>query len=82
MYVPNIVRSDCLEGTGQLPKFADDQYKSENEEALYLIPTAEVPLANLIRESILDQSELLIQVTAHTPCFIQEARSYGKIRKE
>ena len=81
MYVPNIVRSDCLEGTGQLPKFADDQYKIENEEALYLIPTAEVPLTNLIRESILDQSELPIKMTAHTPCFRQEAGSYGKDTK-
>ena len=81
MYVPNIVRADCLEGTGQLPKFADDQYKIENEEALYLIPTAEVPLTNLIRESILNQSELPIKMTAHTPCFRQEAGSYGKDTK-
>ena len=81
MYVPNIVRSDCLEGTGQLPKFADDQYKIENEEALYLIPTAEVPLTNLIRESIIDEDELPIKMTAHTPCFRQEAGSYGKDTK-
>ena len=81
MYVPNIVRSDCLVGTGQLPKFADDQYRIENEEALYLIPTAEVPLTNLIRESILDESELPIKMTAHTPCFRQEACSYGKDTK-
>ena len=52
-YVPSIVRSECLEGTGQLPKFAEDQYKIENEEDLYLIPTAEVPLTNLVRESII-----------------------------
>ena len=81
MYVPNIVRSDCLEGTGQLPKFANDQYKIENEEALYLIPTAEVPLTNLIRESIIDEDELPIKMTAHTPCFRQEAGSYGKDTK-
>ena len=81
MYVPNIVKSDCLEGTGQLPKFADDQYKIENEEALYLIPTAEVPLTNLIRESIIDEDELPIKMTAHTPCFRQEAGSYGKDTK-
>ncbi len=81
MYVPNIVRSDCLEGTGQLPKFADDQYKIENEEGLYLIPTAEVPLTNLIRESILEEDELPIKMTAHTPCFRQEAGSYGKDTK-
>ena len=81
MYVPNIVRSDCLEGTGQLPKFAEDQYKIENEEGLYLIPTAEVPLTNLIRESILEEDELPIKMTAHTPCFRQEAGSYGKDTK-
>tara|TARA_B100001996_G_scaffold346491_1_gene303476 strand:+ start:612 stop:1883 length:1272 start_codon:yes stop_codon:yes gene_type:complete len=81
MYVPNIVRSDCLEGTGQLPKFADDQYKIENEEGLYLIPTAEVPLTNLIRERILEENELPIKMTAHTPCFRQEAGSYGKDTK-
>ena len=81
MYVPNIVRSDCLEGTGQLPKFAEDQYKIENEEGLYLIPTAEVPLTNLIRESILEENELPIKMTAHTPCFRQEAGSYGKDTK-
>ena len=81
MYVPNIVRSECLEGTGQLPKFADDQYKIENEEDLYLIPTAEVPLTNLIRESIIGEDELPIKITAHTPCFRQEAGSYGKDTK-
>ena len=81
MYVPNIVRSACLEGTGQLPKFAEDQYKIENEEGLYLIPTAEVPLTNLIRESILEENELPIKMTAHTPCFRQEAGSYGKDTK-
>ena len=81
MYVPNIVRSDCLEGTGQLPKFAEDQYKIENEEGLYLIPTAEVPLTNLIRESILEENQLPIKMTAHTPCFRQEAGSYGKDTK-
>ena len=81
MYVPNIVRSDCLVGTGQLPKFAEDQYKIENEEGLYLIPTAEVPLTNLIRESILEENELPIKMTAHTPCFRQEAGSYGKDTK-
>ena len=81
MYVPNIVRSACLEGTGQLPKFAEDQYKIENEESLYLIPTAEVPLTNLIRESILEENELPIKMTAHTPCFRQEAGSYGKDTK-
>jgi seryl-tRNA synthetase len=81
MYVPSIIRSECLEGTGQLPKFADDQYKIENDEGLYLIPTAEVPLTNLVRESIIKQKDLPIKMTAHTPCFRQEAGSYGKDTK-
>ena len=81
MYVPSIIRSECLEGTGQLPKFVDDQYKIENDEGLYLIPTAEVPLTNLVRESIIKQKDLPIKMTAHTPCFRQEAGSYGKDTK-
>ena len=81
MYVPSIIRSECLVGTGQLPKFADDQYKIENDEGLYLIPTAEVPLTNLVRESIIKQNDLPIKMTAHTPCFRQEAGSYGKDTK-
>ena len=77
-YVPSIVRSEVLEGTGQLPKFADDQYKIESDEDLYLIPTAEVPLTNLVRDSIIDPSELPIKMVAHTPCYRQEAGSYGQ----
>ena len=77
-YVPSIVRSECLEGTGQLPKFAEDQYKIENEEDLYLIPTAEVPLTNLVRESIIEINQLPIKMVAHTPCYRQEAGSYGQ----
>ena len=77
-YVPSIVRSECLEGTGQLPKFAEDQYKIENEEDLYLIPTAEVPLTNLVRESIMETNQLPIKMVAHTPCYRQEAGSYGQ----
>ena len=77
-YVPSIVRSECLEGTGQLPKFAEDQYKIENEDDLYLIPTAEVPLTNLVRESIIETNQLPIKMVAHTPCYRQEAGSYGQ----
>jgi seryl-tRNA synthetase len=77
-YVPSIIRSECLEGTGQLPKFAEDQYKIENEENLYLIPTAEVPLTNLVRESIIEMNQLPIKMVAHTPCYRQEAGSYGQ----
>ena len=77
-YVPSIIRSECLEGTGQLPKFAEDQYKIENEEDLYLIPTAEVPLTNLVRESIIETNQLPIKMVAHTPCYRQEAGSYGQ----
>jgi len=77
-YVPSIIRSECLEGTGQLPKFAEDQYKIENEEDLYLIPTAEVPLTNLVRDSIIETNQLPIKMVAHTPCYRQEAGSYGQ----
>ena len=77
-YVPSIVKSESLVGTGQLPKFADDQYKIDNEEDLYLIPTAEVPLTNLVRETIIDPSRLPIKMAAHTPCYRQEAGSYGQ----
>ena len=77
-YVPSIVKSESLVGTGQLPKFADDQYKIENEQDLYLIPTAEVPLTNLVRESIINPRHLPIKMVAHTPCYRQEAGSYGQ----
>jgi seryl-tRNA synthetase len=88
MYVPLIVRPEALEGTGQLPKFEEDLYKTgqleETEKGAgdadptFLIPTAEVPLTNLVREEILDGASLPRQVTALTPCFRQEAGSYGK----
>lgn len=76
-YVPHIVNSNSLFGTGQLPKFADDSFKLENEEK-YLIPTAEVPLTNLFRDKQLAVDELPVMVTAHTPCYRSEAGSYGK----
>ena len=76
-YVPHIVNSNSLFGTGQLPKFAEDSFKIENDEK-YLIPTAEVPLTNLFRDKQLAVDELPVMVTAHTPCYRSEAGSYGK----
>ncbi len=77
-YVPYLVQADALQGTGQLPKFEEDLFRTEGETAYYLIPTAEVPLTNLSRESILDDDELPKRLCAHTPCFRSEAGSYGK----
>ncbi len=75
--VPHIVRGQSMIGTGQLPKFAEDMYRLENEDA-YLIPTAEVPVTNLHREEILPASALPIRYAAYTPCFRREAGSAGK----
>lgn len=72
---PFMVKSECFVGTGQLPKFKDDQFKIEDMDH-YLIPTAEVPVTNIHREEILDN--LPIKYTAYTPCFRKEAGSYGK----
>jgi len=77
-YVPYLVQADALTGTGQLPKFEDDLFKTVGETPYYLIPTAEVPLTNLARESILEADELPKRLAAHTPCFRSEAGSYGK----
>ena len=78
-YVPFIANSRSLTGTGQLPKFEEDLFKIT--EDLFLIPTAEVPLTNLYADSILEQDNLPIKVTSHTPCFRSEAGSYGKDTK-
>jgi seryl-tRNA synthetase len=78
-YVPYIVNYDALEGTGQLPKFEEDLFKLSNDQ--YLIPTAEVPLTNLLRDSTLNESDLPVKLTAHTPCFRSEAGNYGKDTK-
>ena len=77
-YVPYLVQADALLGTGQLPKFEDDLFKTAGEPTFFLIPTAEVPITNLVRESILDAAEMPIKYVAHTPCFRSEAGSYGK----
>ena len=75
--VPIMTNSKSLQGTGQLPKFADDLFKIEDED-LYLIPTAEVSLTNLFADEIIESSELPIQVTSATPCFRKEAGSGGR----
>ena len=75
-YVPFIVNSDSLVGTGQLPKFADDQFSvGENK---FLIPTAEVPLTNIFRGETINSVNLPVKMTSHTPCFRAEAGSYGR----
>ncbi len=78
VYVPYLVQSDALFGTGQLPKFENDQFKTNDEIPFYLIPTAEVPVTNLVRETIVDGGLLPLNYVAHTPCFRSEAGSYGK----
>ena len=77
-YVPYLVQADALVGTGQLPKFENDQFKTTDETPFYLIPTAEVPVTNLARERITDAALLPARFVAHTPCFRSEAGSYGK----
>ncbi len=74
---PFMVRGDCMVGTCQLPKFAEDMYQLKNED-LYLVPTAEVPVTNLHREEIISEANLPIRYTAYTPCFRREAGSAGK----
>ncbi len=78
MYVPYMVNADSLQGTGQLPKFEEDLFKLEGERDYYLIPTSEVPLTNLVRDTIVDAAELPLKFTSHTPCFRSEAGAYGK----
>ena len=78
VYVPYIVNKDSLFGTGQLPKFEEDLFKLEGDQDYYLIPTSEVPVTNLLRDEIVDESLLPMQFTAHTPCFRSEAGSYGR----
>lgn len=77
-YVPYLANRAALFGTGQLPKFSEDLFPIGADGEFFLIPTAEVPLTNLVRESILEPDELPLKLTAHTPCFRSEAGSYGK----
>jgi seryl-tRNA synthetase len=77
-YVPFIVNSDSLTGTGQLPKFAEDLFRLQGDQEYYLIPTAEVPVTNLVRDEIVAAEKLPLKYVCHTPCFRSEAGSYGR----
>jgi seryl-tRNA synthetase len=81
MYVPYIVNATSLRGTGQLPKFAEDLFRLEGEQGWHLIPTAEVPLTNLLRDEIVEPENLPKKWVCHTPCFRSEAGSAGKDTK-
>ena len=78
-YLPFLANKDSLVGTGQLPKFEEDLFQAS--ENLYLIPTAEVPLTNIYRNEVIDEKNLPLKLTSHTPCFRSEAGSYGKDTK-
>jgi seryl-tRNA synthetase len=78
IYAPYIVNGHSLVGTGQLPKFRADLFALEGEQDFYLIPTAEVPVTNLVRDTIVAAEELPLRWAGHTPCFRSEAGSYGK----
>ncbi|MFB2538379.1 MULTISPECIES: serine--tRNA ligase [unclassified Acinetobacter] len=77
-YVPYMVNSDSMRGTGQLPKFEEDSFKLQGEKEYYLIPTAEVPVTNFVRDEIIEADQLPLKFAAHTPCFRSEAGSYGR----
>jgi seryl-tRNA synthetase len=77
-YVPFLANADSLRGTGQLPKFEADLFKANDEPALYLIPTAEVPVTNIVRDVIVDARELPLKFVCHSPCFRSEAGAYGR----
>ena len=77
-YVPYLVNANTLFGTGQLPKFEADLFRTVGDNPLYLIPTAEVPATNLVSDTILDDAELPLRLVCHTPCFRSEAGSYGR----
>ena len=79
MYVPYLVNADSLYGTGQLPKFGEDLFHTDlSNKKFSLIPTSEVPLTNLVRDEIVDEADLPMKMTAHTPCFRSEAGSGGR----
>ncbi len=77
VFPPFMVNAECMVGTGQLPKFADDMFKLEGRD-MYMVPTAEVPLTNLYREEIIDGRQLPLYMTAYTACFRAEAGSHGR----
>jgi len=78
VYAPYLVLGQALQGTGQLPKFEQDLFRVQGEQGFFLIPTAEVPVTNLVRDSIVDAAKLPLRYTAHTPCFRSEAGAAGK----
>jgi seryl-tRNA synthetase len=78
VYVPYLVLGQALQGTGQLPKFEQDLFRVQSEQGFFLIPTAEVPVTNLVRDSIVDAAKLPLKYAAHTPCFRSEAGAAGK----
>lgn len=78
MYVPYLVLGEAMQGTGQLPKFEDDAFRIDDDPVRYLIPTAEVPLTNLVAGQIIEAGRLPLKFVAHTPCFRREAGSHGK----
>lgn len=79
IYVPYIVNSESLYGTGQLPKFEQDLFRLDHEHEFYLIPTAEVPVSNLVRDTIVEDDQIAgMRFACHTPCFRSEAGSYGR----
>ncbi|MDD1610765.1 MAG: serine--tRNA ligase [Methylococcaceae bacterium] len=78
VYVPFLVNADSLRGTGQLPKFAADLFKASSDPDLYLIPTAEVPVTNIVRDVIIEAKELPLKFVCHSPCFRSEAGAYGR----
>jgi len=78
VYVPYLVNADSLRGTGQLPKFEQDLFKLSGESEYYLIPTAEVPVTNIVRDEIIEGDKMPLRFVCHTPCFRSEAGSYGK----
>ena len=77
-YVPFLANADSLRGTGQLPKFEADLFKVSDDPSLYLIPTAEVPVTNIVRDVIVDAKELPLKFVCHSPCFRSEAGAYGR----
>ncbi|MEW4982674.1 MAG: serine--tRNA ligase [Cycloclasticus sp.] len=77
-YVPYLVNKESLLGTGQLPKFEEDLFKISNDSPYYLIPTAEVPVTNLVRDEIISADNMPLKYVAHTPCFRSEAGAYGR----
>jgi seryl-tRNA synthetase len=77
-YTPFLANAASLRGTGQLPKFAADLFKANDDPALYLIPTAEVPVTNMVRDVIVDAKQLPLKYVCHSPCFRSEAGAYGR----